>query len=137
MRSADPDAALIRACVELEVVFARFVKNCEVVDSSGCNPETPSNAETAWFQARETLSKWRSMLQEVNRLVFKTRAGAAAKARLLSQFIDHGLCSDEDVMVLISGLTIDFDKLPEDGVDRTFQNHSTPLPAKRRKRIER
>ena len=137
MSSADPDKALIRACTELKVVFARFVIVCEVVDDAEFNAEPASNLETVRSQAQEAHYQWRSILKQINHLPFNTRPGASAKARILTLLIDYGFYSDEDVMVLIAGLTIDFDKLLEDDADCACQNHSTPLPAKRRKRIER
>lgn len=137
MSSAGLDKALIRACTELEVVFARFVMVCEVVDNAEFNSKTASNFETVRSQAREAHDKWRSILKQINHTPFNTRSGASAKARILTLLIDYGFYSDEAVMVLIAELTTDFDKLLEDDADCACQNHSTPLPAKRRKRIER
>ena len=113
MDKADRDTFVIRVCAEFHVVFARFVTECGVVDAAEFDLEATPNVEAAWLRACNTLHQWRSVLRQVNQHAVHTRAGVAAKVRVLRQLIDYGFCADEDVVTLIKELVEDIDRLLE------------------------
>ncbi len=128
MSNADSDTVVLRACAELEVLFACFVMDCEIADNAEFDQEATPNAETVWLRARNTLHQWRSALRQVNQLATDTRAGAAAKARVFRQFVEYGLSTDEDVVALVKGLTVDLAGLLKHDADCSCHNRSTALP---------
>lgn len=134
MSNADRDTFVIRACAKLEVLHARFVTECEIVDNAEFDHEATPNLETAWLRAQNTLHQWRFVLRQVNQRATDTRAGAAAKIRVLRRFIEYGLCAEDDVAVLIKGLTADIDRLLKDDADWSCHNGSAAIPITWRKK---
>lgn len=134
MDRADGDTFVIRACAKFDVLFARFVTACGVVDAAELNLEAAPNVEAAWLRARNTLLQWRFVLRQVNQRATQTRAGVAAKARVLRQLIDYGFYADEDVVTLIKGLAGDIDRLLKDDADCPHHNGSAALMGTWRKK---
>lgn len=120
MNSTDAeDAILLRASAEFLVCFAHFVNIFYLVDKLEASDEAAWHAqETCPREHSAAHRQWRHALKQLGKLVAHTRAGAHGKVRVVRCCLEHGLASDEDVMILIKSLILDLDKVLHDNPDR-------------------
>ena len=123
MSSADAEnALLIRTSAEFVDLFARFVSDCGLADNSEPHLVTPPHSQDVRPSEHSTVhNQWRYALKHVSRLTAYTRSGARAKIRVLRCCLEHGLASDEDVIILVNSLALDLDKLLHDDSDCACQ----------------